>query len=211
MALTDRDWYFAGLFDGEGAVTCSISQGQLQLSMRLGMYTSDAVKAMHARFGGSYYITPRSRGKTAYTWCVFSGNCLPVIAAFSDKCIVKHDVIMLAQPLAQAMRDGARSDTPEGRAWRLSIAQEICAINAGGLPKSVFNKTLTDSYINRKRNSSAETTVVGLGVYPSRLAAAKAIGVSKSAFGTALRRGRPIAGYKILPGEYSRPHAGFAK
>lgn len=84
MQLTrDNVLWFAGLFEGEGCLTRTLSRNKnhYDWSMTLGMTDKDVITKIHDKFGGNFYIpSPHKNENYKQRYCWSTGKYIHIYA-----------------------------------------------------------------------------------------------------------------------------------
>ena len=131
--------YLAGVFDGEGSITCHThglthnpNPGWTMVRASVFMTDRGPLTLFAARFpGGS--ISSRHRNpayKVAYTWCIRGKKAREVLEFVSRFCIVKSHQATLALRVIDLLFDQGSKDSwqgisPENIQERLAIARKV--------------------------------------------------------------------------------------
>lgn len=194
--LPDRQLgWLAGLFDGEGCITVSLtSQNRLILRVALSMTTGEDVQVFAKAFGGGVGCYSYGTWKPFFTWSEGNGAAVEVLEFIIENCRLKRVAALPALQLARDMRS-----TPSGRAipaarkaWRLELAQQVVA--AVGRRPEGFDEQRILRYLAGRTYSGVAVVASDGTRYPSLNAAGEAVGVTRTAICVAVRRQVPCRG-----------------
>ena len=199
---TVSDDYLAGLFDGEGCVFVGLTNGYMSLCVKVCMCDRVGVEVFAKRFGGSVSSSPPQKAKRSlhFTWVLNNGFAAPALEMFAERCAIKKEVASLALPIARqmAINSGSVKIPDEERSARLEAARKIRRINnphsAGG---TLYNEVNVAKYFSWNRDYGRRKIIDEHGLeFPSVSDAARALGVSVTAVGHALRDKHRCCGRK---------------
>lgn len=201
--MTTSDFYFAGLFDGEGCVSVHLAKaGYMSVHVKVEMCDRAPVAALYARFGGRFIDGKRktSTGRTVFTWSLFNSECVEALELFSKLCLVKNVVALAALPIAQTMRENPTRGvlSQAEKSARIAAAQLIAAINKPVGNRRVLDSAAVEAYMQPKRLGGGKPVRLSDGrSFRCVSDAAKALGVSISAVSLAKRKGTRTAGLLV--------------
>lgn len=127
--------YFAGLFDGEGYVTCQKYKRGSWIVVGLGMTDREPIDLLAITFGGHVKTEHKRSGwKTLYRWVVTGPNARAFLQMIQPLCVVKKRRIELALEYCSLLRPhGSRlAQTQEVIARRDAILAELQLLNKRG-------------------------------------------------------------------------------
>ena len=197
------DQYLAGLFDGEGCVSMSLTKASyMTVSVKVSMCDRAPIVALHSRFGG--YLSDGKQqtpnGRKIYTWTVFNADAVEALEVFSKQCMVKNVVASAALPCAAAMRDNKVRGvlSREEKEARVAAATLIASINKPVGPRRILSEKGVQSYLAQKKMGGGKKVRLSDGrEFDTVSDAAKALGVSISAVSLAKRKGTKTAGVTV--------------
>lgn len=201
--MATSDFYFAGLFDGEGCVSLHLAKaGYMAVQVKVEMCDRAPIAALYARFGGRFVDGKRrtSTGRQVFTWALFNADCVEALEVFSTLCLVKNGVASAALPVALGMRDNPTRGvlSQEEKAARVEAAKVIAAINKPVGKRRVLDAAAVAGYMQPKRLGGGKAVRLSDGRTFSCVSdAAKALGVSVSAVSLAKRKGTTTAGLRV--------------
>lgn len=201
--MTTLDFYFAGLFDGEGCVSVHLAKaGYISVQVKVSMCDRAPIAALHDRFGGQFSDgKQRSKtGRNIYTWSVFNAECVEALELFSALCLVKNVVALAALPIAKSMRDNPTRGvlSQEEKAARIAAAQVIANINKPVGKRLALDAASVDAYMKPKFSGGGVSVRLSDGrIFRTTSDAAKALGVTVSAVSFARRKGTRAAGVLV--------------
>lgn len=201
--MSTSDFYFAGLFDGEGCVSLHLAKaGYMAVQVKVEMCDRAPVSALYARFGGRFVDGKRrtTTGRQVFTWSVFNADCVEALEVFSALCMVKNSVAAAALPVAMGMRDNPTRGvlSHEEKAARIAAARVIAAVNKPVGKRRALDDTAVAAYMQQKRLGGGKAVRLSDGrTFSCMSDAAKALGVSVSAVSLAKRKGTTTAGLRV--------------
>lgn len=197
------DAYFAGLFDGEGCVSMSLSKaGYVSVTVKVTMCDRAPVEALHLRFGGDFRDAKEKTrtGRNIYSWSVYNGNAVEALQFFSENCLIKNSVASAALPCAKNMAENPVRGvlSQEEKIARIEAAKLIAKINKPVGQRRILESASVENYMRQKTMGGGKKVRLSDGrVFNSVSAAANALGVSISAVSLAKRKGTVTAGVKV--------------
>jgi hypothetical protein len=197
------DAYLAGLFDGEGCVSMSLTKNNcMAITVKVSMCDRAPVAALHARFGGEFsdgkQKTPH--GRSVFSWMVYNADTVEALEVFLQHCLVKCVVAQAALPCAKSMAEnkvrGVLSQAE--KASRIAAAQVIANINKPVGQRRILDAKAVAEYMRPKTMGGSKQVRLSDGrAFSSVGAAAQALGVSISAVSLAKRKGTKTAGVTV--------------
>lgn len=197
------DTYLAGVFDGEGSVSMSLTKaGYLSVAVRVVMCDRAPVALFYERFGGYFYdgqhCTPH--GRKIYSWSLYSGDTVEALEMFTQRCLVKNVVAGYALPCAKSMRDNPTRGvlSQAEKAARIAAAEAIARINKPVGLRRVLDPATVAEYMKPKTSGGGRAVRFEDGrTFPSLSAAARELGVTVSAVRHAKRNKRRVRGILV--------------
>ena len=201
--MTTSDEYFAGLFDGEGCVSMTLSKkGFISVQAKVSMCDRAPIEALYRRFGGYFddgkQHTPN--GREIYTWTAFNAAAVIALSVFADKCLVKCVAAKAALPIAQSMKTNkTRGVLSLGvKEARIAAAELIARTNKPVGPRRILDADAVAAYLTPKKLGGGKRVRLDDGrEFSTVQEAAKAIGVSISAVSFAKRKHTKTAGFHV--------------
>ena len=195
--------YLAGLFDGEGCVSMSLTKsGYMAVTVKVSMCDRAPVAALFSRFGGELSDGKQttSHGRPIFSWAIYNGDAVEALELFSATCLVKNVVAQAALPCAKSMAEnkvrGVLSQAE--KAARITAAQIIASINKPVGHRRVLDPEAVSEYMRPKTMGGGKKVRLSDGrIFPSVSAAAHELGVSVSAVSLAKRKGTKTAGVSV--------------
>jgi hypothetical protein len=197
------NYYFAGLFDGEGCVSVHLAKaGYINVIVQVTMCDRAPVYALFERFGGRFSDgkTKVRSGKSAYVWSVYNAEAVEALIVFSSICLVKNKVACAALPIAKNMADNPTRGvlSQEEKQSRVEAAKIIANINKRVGAQRIFDESRVQEYMRPKRMGGGKKVKLSDGrVFETVSDAAEALGVSISAVSIAKRQGTKTAGFLV--------------
>lgn len=193
----------AGLFDGEGCVSMSLSKsGYMAVTVKVSMCDRAPVAALFERFGGDFsdgkQKTPH--GRFIFSWSVYNGEAVDALKVFSEQCLVKNVVALAALPCALNMYANKTRGvlSQEEKIARIAAAKIIAKINKPVGPQRVLDESAVMEYLRPKTMGGGKKVQLSDGrKFASVSAAAQALGVSISAVSLAKRKGTKTMGVTV--------------
>lgn len=197
------DYYFAGLFDGEGSVSMSLRKDNyIGVVVSVVMCDRAPVEQLYLRFGGRFedghYKT--KTGRQIYRWTVNNAEALEALTVFSTLCLVKNAVAAAALPCVQSMCSNASRQplSVEEKQARVAAANVIAALNKPVGNRRILDTALVEAYLRPTRMGGGKKVRLSDGrVFDSISAAARALGVTTSAVGHAKRKNGTVRGFTV--------------
>ena len=186
------DGYLAGIFDGEGCVSATITKPSLAASVTVtvGMTDEGPVREFQKRFGGSVntHLPKGGNYKLVYTWSLVGSSAIEALEFISKNCILKNKAAKFGLELAKLNRDtNSRRLSREDKEERLAL---VLAVRAAVNYKPLSQETI-DAYLNKVpkrdliiKNSNGE-------IFRSVMAAAKHYGLDRDTIRRSLRGRKP--------------------
>lgn len=192
---TEIDHYLAGVFDGEGCVHAGIHRkdSTAYITVQVMMTDRESVDIFYERFGGA--LREQSRKgyyKTIYCWTVNGGGAVEALEVLSRLCRVKKEVCEWGLLIAKSMRENKSGfvgciDEKESR------LENILKIRAK-IGRTTVDPVVIQKYLSPKFNGDVAVQNSLGQIYPSMKAAGAAYGVTGSAIGIAVRKGKKSCG-----------------
>jgi len=197
------DYYFAGLFDGEGSVSMSLRKdGYIGVVVSVVMCDRAPIMALYERFGGSFedgrYHT--NTGRAVFRWTAHNTETIEALEVFSALCLVKHAVANAALPCVRSMQNnsGRLPLSREEKEARLVAAEFIASINKPVGKRRVLDAKAKEDYLRDKTRGGGKAVRLSDGrTFESISAAAQALGVTVSAVGHAKRKNCKVRGLTV--------------
>ena len=143
LSYSADDYYFAGLFDGEGSVSVyhrdDYGTGALhtKVILTVSMCVEAPIQGLKTHFGGGTVRQGRltASGRPVWTWYQVGVPAKPTLEVLKAICRVKRPQIVLALEAIELIertkhRSRRKRITPEEHIRRGEIAQEIRALKA---------------------------------------------------------------------------------
>jgi hypothetical protein len=181
----------AGLFDGEGCVTASLTkQNRLTIRVSISMTTVEDVRLFAEAFGGEVKRYQHGKRKPFFTWSEDNGAAVEVLEFIVNNCRLKRRAAKPALEIARDMRatPAGRAISAERKAWRLELAEQIVAA-VGNRPEG-FDPHGVVRYLTGRTYSGKAVVASDGSWFASMATAAKAKQVTRTAICTAVRRNK---------------------
>lgn len=142
MRLNLNNAYIAGLFDGEGWVTCAFrskSRAQrpsatIYIQMGIGLTNYKILEALQKKFGGSIGNTRQRKitDKPYWLWVLSTKQIEKFIIAIEPYCIEKRLQIKLAKKFRKTIQIKSRCRlSPKILNYRIKLRNELHQLNGG--------------------------------------------------------------------------------
>lgn len=197
------DYYFAGLFDGEGSVSMHLAKaGYISVQAKVAMCDRAPIYALHQRFGGRFDDGKQKTktGRNVFVWSVFNGESVEALQLFSKLCLIKNTVAQAALPTALSMSKNPTRGvlTQEEKTARVEAAKLIAKINKPVGNRRILDDVSVKAYMTPKKMGGGKRVRLSDGrIFESNSAAARALGVTHSAVGHAQRKKGTVRGFTV--------------
>jgi hypothetical protein len=197
------DYYFAGLFDGEGSVSMSLRKdGYIGVVVAVVMCDRAPIVALYDRFGGRFedgkYRT--HTGRSMFRWTAHNTEAIEALEVFSSLCLVKNTVAAAAIPCVRSMRNnpGRLPLSREEKEARLAAAEFIASINKPVGKRRILDPKAKEDYLRDKSRGGGKAVRLSDGrTFESISAAAHALEVTVAAVGHAKRKNGKVRGFTV--------------
>lgn len=189
-----NDWYLAGIIDGEGCVSGTITtNNSIGIKVSVVMLDPEPIDALYARFGGHRkYAERQGFSRTVHTWYITNGKAVEALEFIKNFCLIKSRAAIPALEIATSMRGGVRGPAilPALRLRRLNLLKEIKKI----IGKSSISPEQEARFLDTKRNGALPVVNSDGKRFESQSDAAKEFNVTPSAIWHSVKDGTKCAG-----------------
>jgi hypothetical protein len=183
-------WYLAGIFDGEGCVTASISKiGRGAIECKVAMTDLATVQLFQDRFP-SYILSEKpktERYSTLYRWAVAGRPALPFLREMATRCGLKRKAIIPAIEYFESIN--GRRTSHEVKLRRLKLLVDIRSSITRSNSKPIPQENI-DAYLAREFSGCPRPVIDGKGNrFNSRTEAAEYYGTTSQCISSAITHG----------------------
>ena len=145
LTYSNEDYYFAGLFDGEGSVSVLSGCGsegprRTRICVRLSMADRRPIEQLKKRFGGGITVSKRKKPYLdMHSWYAYGANAVEALTLFEALSVCKTAQCTLAlraielTEMTKTRRKGARIGTQlfteEELHERIALSTQVKALN----------------------------------------------------------------------------------